>query len=375
LTDSAAGSLPEADRSGAALAEQAEADPRPAARRGSSGGDGRGSACEGGGPPEAGVWAAALAGEDLLGTGVGPAVWAEGGVPEADRSDPVVGPTDAEAMAAGVGRPLRGVVEVAARCVCGLPLVARTRPLLDDGTPFPTTYYLTHPLASKVIGRLESAGVMAAMSRRLQADSALAAGHQAAHLDYLRRRAELGSPPELAGVSAGGMPNRIKCLHALAAHALAVGPGVNPVGDWTLVLASPNWRPDQCLCHRVGLGGEAAPELVGAVRGHQRTAPGPREAAPGPREAVPGRGKAAPAPGEAAPPSGEVAPAPEEAAPGRGKAAPGAGRARLGPAETAPPPRGTPPGPAESPPGDGRARTAPANGPAEGQEGGDDGGR
>jgi len=151
-------------------------------------------------------------------------------------------------MTRQLGRPVRGVVAVAARCVCGAPLVARTAPLLEDGTPFPTTYYLTEPGASAGIGRLESEGLMAQMNAQLQADASLAAAHLAAHHDYLRRRAELGSPPQLEGVSAGGMPDRVKCLHVLVAHALAAGPGVSVLGDAALVALSRWWRPDDCAC-------------------------------------------------------------------------------------------------------------------------------
>jgi hypothetical protein len=147
-----------------------------------------------------------------------------------------------------LGRPPRGVVEVAARCVCGRPLVTRTAPRLEDGTPFPTTYYLTHPQAASAIGTLEASGMMAHMNERLAADEALAAAHRAAHEAYLAARAELGDVPEIAGISAGGMPQRVKCLHALVAHALAAGVGVNPLGDETLVALAPVWRPDRCTC-------------------------------------------------------------------------------------------------------------------------------
>jgi len=132
--------------------------------------------------------------------------------------------------------------------VCGAPLVVRTAPLLEDGTPFPTTYYLTEPGASAGIGRLESEGLMAQMNAQLVADASLAAAHLAAHHDYLRRRAELGSPSQLEGVSAGGMPDRVKCLHVLVAHALAAGPGVSALGDAALVALSRWWRPDHCGC-------------------------------------------------------------------------------------------------------------------------------
>ena len=86
------------------------------------------------------------------------------------------------------------------------------------------------------------------MSERVAHDPNLAASYAAAHEDYLARRAELGDVPEIQGVSAGGMPTRVKCLHVLVAHALAAGPGVNPLGDETLELLRPSWRPDRCRC-------------------------------------------------------------------------------------------------------------------------------
>ena len=55
---------------------------------------------------------------------------------------------------------------------------------------------------------------------------------------------------EIARVSAGGMPDRVKCLHALAGHALAAGPGVNPIGDLALALGS--WSPERCECADAG---------------------------------------------------------------------------------------------------------------------------
>ncbi|WP_022919337.1 DUF501 domain-containing protein [Ruania albidiflava] len=157
-------------------------------------------------------------------------------------------PGDLEVIAEQLGRPPRGVVGVAARCVCGRPLVVRTAPRLEDGTPFPTTYYLTSPGAVRVVGTLEAEGLMRQMTERLAEDEELAAAYQRAHEDYLRRRAELGEVPEIEGISAGGMPTRVKCLHVLVAHSLAVGPGVNPLGDEALALIAPVWRPDRCTC-------------------------------------------------------------------------------------------------------------------------------
>ncbi|MGH3737454.1 MAG: DUF501 domain-containing protein [Micromonosporaceae bacterium] len=154
---------------------------------------------------------------------------------------------DLAAVRAQLGRPPRGVEAVAHRCPCGLPDVVATAPRLADGTPFPTTYYLTCPRAASAVGTLESQGLMAAMTDRLREDPSLAARYRAAHEDYLRRRAELGDVSEIAGISAGGMPDRVKCLHVHLAHALAAGPGVNPFGDETRDLLGEWWRPGPCV--------------------------------------------------------------------------------------------------------------------------------
>jgi uncharacterized protein len=153
---------------------------------------------------------------------------------------------DVDVITRQLGRTARGVVEVAHRCPCGQPDVVRTAPRLDDGTPFPTSLYLTCPRAASAIGTLESGGVMREMNERLADDAQLAARYRAAHEDYLRRRAELGDVPEIAGVSAGGMPERVKCLHVLAAHALAAGPGVNPLGDEVLERLPQWWAAGPC---------------------------------------------------------------------------------------------------------------------------------
>lgn len=150
-----------------------------------------------------------------------------------------------------LGRVPRGAIAIAARCACGRPLVVTTAPRLDDGTPFPTSFYLTCPPAVKAISTLEATGLMEEMNRRLASDEALRAAFAGAHGDYIRRRAELGpAVPEIADVSAGGMPTRVKCLHALVGHALAAGPGVNPLGDEVLARleAEGTWSPRVCSC-------------------------------------------------------------------------------------------------------------------------------
>ena len=122
-------------------------------------------------------------------------------------------PTDLEAVGRQLGRPARAVHEVAHRCPCGLPDVVATEPRLPDGTPFPTTFYLTCPRAASRIGSLEGGGLMKEMESRLVDDAELAAAYAAAHERYLTARGALGDVPEIAGISAGGMPDRVKCLH------------------------------------------------------------------------------------------------------------------------------------------------------------------
>ncbi|HHU08693.1 MAG TPA: DUF501 domain-containing protein [Intrasporangiaceae bacterium] len=152
---------------------------------------------------------------------------------------------DLAAVAAQLGREPRGVVEVAHRCPCGDPDVVRTHPRLPDGTPFPTSFYATCPRLTGAISTLESRGVMKAMQARLAEDPELAKQYAAAHQDYLDRRAELAEVPEIAGVSAGGMPTRVKCLHVLVGHSLASGPRVNPFGDEALEML-PRWWESPC---------------------------------------------------------------------------------------------------------------------------------
>ncbi|MGZ4718849.1 MAG: DUF501 domain-containing protein [Oryzihumus sp.] len=154
---------------------------------------------------------------------------------------------DLAAVEQQLGRPPRGVAEVAHRCQCGNPDVLRTEPRLPDGTPFPTTYYATCPRLTGAISTLETSGLMKDMTARLAEDPELAAAYVAAHEDYLRRRAELGDVPEIEGITAGGMPTRVKCLHVLVAHSLAVGRGVNPLGDEALDALDDWWAGGPCV--------------------------------------------------------------------------------------------------------------------------------
>lgn len=157
-----------------------------------------------------------------------------------------VSPRDREAIERQLGRTPRGVLNVAARCGCGEPCVVTTAPRLEDGTPFPTTYYVTCPRLNSAIGTLEGGGLMREMEQRLHADQHLSDQYRSAHERYLNERAELGVVPEIDGVSAGGMPTRVKCLHVLVGQALASGPGVNPFGDEVLEAIGAWWIPRSC---------------------------------------------------------------------------------------------------------------------------------
>lgn len=161
-----------------------------------------------------------------------------------------VSQADLDWVQAQLGRVPRGVVDVAYRCPCGCPAVLRTMPRLPDGTPFPTMFYATCPRLTGAIGTLEAGGMMREMTARLGEDEELARAYRLAHEDYLRRRAQLADVPEIAGVSAGGMPTRVKCLHALVAHSLAAGRGVNPFGDEALD-ALPRWWDGGCCRDRL----------------------------------------------------------------------------------------------------------------------------
>lgn len=154
---------------------------------------------------------------------------------------------DRAAVAEQLGRPPRAIRAVAHRCPCGLPDVVETTPRLADGTPFPTLFYLTCQRATAACSRLESAGLMKEMAARLAEDPELAAHYRAAHEDYLSRRDAIAHVEEIDGISAGGMPGRVKCLHVLVGHALAVGEGVNPFGDEALAEIGPWWEAGPCV--------------------------------------------------------------------------------------------------------------------------------
>jgi hypothetical protein len=183
--------------------------------------------------------------------------------PPVQGNDRVPTQQDLDTLSRQLNRPVRDVVEIPARCVCGNPLVAATAPRLSNGIPFPTTYYLTHPVITAAVSRLEAAGMMNTMSERLLNDRELAEAYVRAHEAYLQARSDIGARagtgpvPEIDGISAGGMPTRVKCLHVLVGHALAAGPGINPLGDEALAALSEWWTADRCYC--AGAWDDAAP--------------------------------------------------------------------------------------------------------------------
>ena len=158
-----------------------------------------------------------------------------------------VSQADLDCIGRQLQRQPRDVHAIAYRCPCGNPAVVETPPRLADGTPFPTFYYATCPKLTGTISTLENGGLMAEMNERLQSDPELAGAYAAAHDDYLAARAALGiEVPEVDGISAGGMPDRVKCLHSLVAHSLAAGPEVNPLGDEALAKLPKWWLDAPC---------------------------------------------------------------------------------------------------------------------------------
>lgn len=163
---------------------------------------------------------------------------------EAQLARAPISDTDAALATAMIRRPLRGRSAVAVRCAWGLPAVLRVSPDLDDGTPFPTLFWLTCPLATRAVGRVEADGVMGDLTARLRDDPDLAARYRDAHTRYVAARDALGS--QVPGdPSAGGMPGRVKCLHALYAHHLATRD--NPLGAWTAERVEPLACPVPCV--------------------------------------------------------------------------------------------------------------------------------
>ncbi len=154
---------------------------------------------------------------------------------------------DLDVIERQLGRTPRDVHAISYRCPCGNPAVVETPPRLSNGEPFPTFYYATCPRLTAAISTLETTGLMGEMNERLVTDHDLAGEYAAAHDDYIASRSALGiEVPEVDNISAGGMPDRVKCLHSLVAHSLSAGEGVNPLGDEALAKLPEWWKSNPC---------------------------------------------------------------------------------------------------------------------------------
>jgi hypothetical protein len=154
---------------------------------------------------------------------------------------------DLDCIERQLGRTPRDVHAISYRCPCGNPAVVETPPRLGNGEPFPTFYYATCPRLTAAISTLETTGLMGEMNERLVTDPVLAGEYAAAHDDYIASRSALGiEVPEVENISAGGMPDRVKCLHSLVAHSLSAGEGVNPLGDEALAKLPEWWKTNPC---------------------------------------------------------------------------------------------------------------------------------
>ena len=151
---------------------------------------------------------------------------------------------DDAVVAAQLDRPLRSPIEVLVRCHLGLPVVVSVPPLLDDGTPFPTSYWLTCPLAVRRIGRVEGEGGVRAAETMIRDDPGVAAAYRGA-MDRYRDDRELRIPHDHAGPvpggGIGGSKGGVKCLHAHYADTAAGN--ANPVGAWV----APRVEPLDCV--------------------------------------------------------------------------------------------------------------------------------
>ncbi|MGI9015855.1 MAG: DUF501 domain-containing protein [Euzebya sp.] len=163
---------------------------------------------------------------------------------EAQAARPELDDDDRWIASQMIGRPLRGRSAAAVRCGWGLPAVLRVDPVLEDGTPFPTVFWLACPLANSQIGSLEASGVMQNLAQRVAEEQELAPAHAAAGQRYVTFRNSLGArvPRDPA---AGGLPDRVKCLHSLYGHHLATED--DPIGAWVAQRLEPLACPAPCV--------------------------------------------------------------------------------------------------------------------------------
>ena len=136
-----------------------------------------------------------------------------------------------------LGRPARPFRRVAVRCAHGFPAVTEQPAFTDDGSPFPTTYYLTCPWLVAALARSEAEGGVSRWTRAAAEDPALGESLARADADQRRLRPELD-----VGIAGTRTPGALKCLHAHAAFALA-RPGYE-LGERIVEEAGERWCPD-----------------------------------------------------------------------------------------------------------------------------------
>ncbi len=163
---------------------------------------------------------------------------------------------DREVVERQLGRAPRAFRRVVVRCPWGRPAVTEQAPFDDSGEPFPTTYYVTCPFVVAAISRLEAAGGVERWSERAATDPDLAESLQRATREQREVRRELagsktgrddGSSLEL-GIAGARRPERLKCLHAHAAFALA-RPGYE-LGESVLAEIGSLWPETCCMSAR-----------------------------------------------------------------------------------------------------------------------------
>lgn len=165
-------------------------------------------------------------------------------------------PDDPSVVASQLGRRPRGLWRVAARCAGGAPVVIAVAPLLEDGSPFPTTFWLTCPRLVAAVHDLESAGESALFADRAASEPEFAAALNSSDAAYraARRREGGGTDPcEAVGVAGQADPLAVKCLHArLAAHLAGVPDpiGATVAGRLDEILASA-CLDERCQQHTV----------------------------------------------------------------------------------------------------------------------------
>ena len=135
---------------------------------------------------------------------------------------------DSKIVEQQIGRKLRTDSEVSCRCHFNIPAVIKVPPKLDDGTPFPTTYWLTCPMYNKKIGSLESHGLIKELDKEIINNPELKKQWKSRQISYEQERERLETKdmgPKASG-GVGGATESIKCLHSHTADELSTGQNV-----------------------------------------------------------------------------------------------------------------------------------------------------